>query len=272
MLPMAGSRGGIPRCETLASLRSADRGAAPPPGRLAEVGVPIPLGRRGAPSRRAEQRRGPTPVKRARQWNADLRSASPAAGGRNSHFPPPSQDAHPGDSAIHPRRSQSSTRSAISARGGVRHAKRSPSCARRTGVPRPHREDWRRSALQFRWVEGAPWRAGGRNSPPTAAATAHCRPREKQMAVNLRFAARDFGGKCERGLPPFTISNNRIGTRRRAPKVHKGVVIPEPGAAGSQVPRPQPLLLRGLRAASPHFGSPARSAGRSLDGTQSNQH
>ena len=69
------------------------------------------------------------------------------------------------------------------------------------------------------------------------------------MAANRRFAAGDFGGKCERGLPPFTINNNRIGTRRRAPKVHKGVSIPEPGAAGSRVPRPQPLLLRGLRAA-----------------------
>ena len=42
------SRGGIPPCETLASLRSADRCAAPPPGRLAEVGAPIPLGWRGA--------------------------------------------------------------------------------------------------------------------------------------------------------------------------------------------------------------------------------
>ena len=99
------------------------------------------------------------------------------------------------------------------------------------------------------------------------------------MAANRRFAAGDFGGKCERGCPPFTfgarrepradagaeaagvgatptpvasdsaINNNRIGTRRRAPKVHKGVSIPEPGAAGSRVPRPQPLLLRGLRAA-----------------------
>ena len=30
----------------------------------------------------------------------------------------------------------------------------------------------------------------------------------KQMAANRRFAAGDFGGKCERGLPPFTISND----------------------------------------------------------------
>ena len=66
----------MPLCETLASLRSADRCAAPPPGGLAEVGAPIPLGWRGATISPASKRPPPTRqssgvvqtrVKRARQ-------------------------------------------------------------------------------------------------------------------------------------------------------------------------------------------------------------
>ncbi len=34
------------------------------------------------------------------------------------------------------------------------------------------------------------------------------------MAANLGFAAGVFGGKCERGLPPFTKRKRQIGTRR----------------------------------------------------------
>ena len=61
---------------------------------------------------------------------------------------------------------------------------------------------------------------------------------------------RHSGGECERGAcPPFTIGQRKIGTRRSAPQAREGVSIPEPGAVGSRVPRPQPLPLRGLRAA-----------------------
>ena len=45
---------------------------------------------------------------------------------------------------------------------------------------------------------------GDRRSVPAA-----FKREKKQMAANRRFAAGDFGGKCERGLPPFTINLNR---------------------------------------------------------------
>ena len=157
-------------------------------------------------------------------------------------------------------------------RGAQRHRRwfRAPArCRSETGAPAVARreDDWgSRRPRAFGPLCRAPTgRTGGgrrskpsprffagdstRGSRPSWERAAYCRARKKQMAANRRFAAGDFGGKCERGLPPFTINNNRIGTRRRAPKVHKGVSIPEPGAAGSRVPRPQPLLLRGLRAA-----------------------
>ena len=46
-------------------------------------------------------------------------------------------------------------------------------------------------------------------SRPSRERAAYCQARKKQMAANRRFAAGDFGGKCERGLPPFTINNDQ---------------------------------------------------------------
>ena len=61
---------------------------------------------------------------------------------------------------------------------------------------------------------------------------AYCRPRKKQMAANRRFAAGDFGGKCERGLPPFTktVTTNR-NSPKRAP-ARDGVAIARREAPG----------------------------------------
>ena len=124
---------------------------------------------------------------------------------------------------------------------------------------------------------------------------ADCRAGKKQMAANRRFAAGDFGGKCERGLPPFTFGarrepradagaeaagvgatptpvasdsaiNNDQSELAPRPRRAREFRFPEPGGVGSRVPRPQHLLLRGLRAALAALRKPARSAGRSAGG------
>ena len=58
-------------------------------------------------------------------------------------------------------------------------------------------------------VPGGRWRSTAMPVPRR-----YLNERKKKMAANLRFAARDFGGKCERGLPPFTKKQRQIGTRR----------------------------------------------------------
>ena len=61
---------------------------------------------------------------------------------------------------------------------------------------------------------------------------------------------RDRGESVKGGArPPFTKRKPGIGTCRSALRKREEVPIPEPGATGSRVPRPHPLLLRGLRAA-----------------------
>ena len=57
------------------------------------------------------------------------------------------------------------------------------------------------------------------------------------------------GGKCERGAAPLSqkVMTNRD-SPKRAPRAREFASIPE-RAVGSRVPRPQPLPLRGLRAA-----------------------
>ena len=58
-------------------------------------------------------------------------------------------------------------------------------------TPWLHRENWRRS-----FATGLLWSG----AMPTA---------EKSQWQRTLFAAVDFGGKCERGLPPFTINNDK---------------------------------------------------------------
>ena len=45
------------------------------------------------------------------------------------------------------------------------------------------------------------------------------------MAANHRFAAGDFGGKCERGFPLSQKNNDQPESRRRAPAARKGVPV-----------------------------------------------
>ena len=94
--------------------------------------------------------------------------------------------------------------------------------------------------------------------------TADCA--RKQMAANRRFAAGDFGGKCERGLPPFTISNDEselaAARRRRARELR----LPSQERLGVGFPDPSPSRSGVSVRLSPHFGNPAQSAGRSAGG------
>ena len=84
------------------------------------------------------------------------------------------------------------------------------------------------------------------------------------MAANYVRCPRDRRESVKRGTPPFTKRKPRIGTCRRAPQARKEVSIPEPGAAGSRVPR---------LPATPAPGSPCRSRrtseARATDGWES---
>ena len=74
--------------------------------------------------------------------------------------------------------------------------------------------------------------AGGRRSEPAAPAAVLSERAKNKMAANLRFAADVFGGKCERGLPPFTKGNDKseladVCASTRAP--FSGRIGPAPG-------------------------------------------
>ena len=153
---------GSPLCETLAWLRSADRYAAPPPGGLAEVGAPNSAGLKRRPFQPGRAAAYSNP--REGRPTGERR---PPAG--ETHTPPRTHGTRTPGSAPSTRAASKPPRDPpIPTRWGVRYAKRSPRCARRTGMPRPHREDWRRSALQFRWVEEAPGSASRRSQASRA--------------------------------------------------------------------------------------------------------
>ena len=171
---------------------------------------------------------GPRPPCRAtrRQGNADLWSAQPAAGGRQ-------------------RRTPSWRVVCLSAGPGVIGAGFAL-----PRVPGPTGRTARRSAFPCLRpalpVEAPTGRPGRLWRPPPGALAAflcygrfveavRCRARKKDWQ-RTSFAAVDFGGKCERGLPPFTINNDK-----------------------------SELAAARLRRAR-KFRFPARSAGRSLDG------
>ena len=127
----------------------------------------------------------------------------------------------------------------------------------RTARAGPHRENWPEVGVPWPTRRSARWRGAEDDAWPCA---------KKTMAANSVRCPPDRGESVKGGTPPFTIKKRPIGTRRRAPPAHEGVSIPEPGAAGSRVPRPQPLPLRGLRAALAALRKPARSAGRFPEG------
>ena len=60
---------------------------------------------------------------------------------------------------------------------------------------------------------------------------------------------RDRGESVKGGLAPLSQKENQESELAVARGKREEVPIPEPGATGSRVPRPHPLLLRGLRAA-----------------------
>ena len=59
----------------------------------------------------------------------------------------------------------------------------------------------------------------------------------------------DRGESVKGGLAPLSQKENQESELAVARFAREEVPIPEPGATGSRVPRPHPLLLRGLRAA-----------------------
>ncbi|MXZ61234.1 MAG: sigma-70 family RNA polymerase sigma factor [Acidobacteria bacterium] len=80
--------------------------------------------------------------------------------------------------------------------------------------------------------------AGGRRSEPAAPAAVLSERAKNKMATNLRFAADVFGGKCERGLPPFTKGNDKseladVCASTRAP--FSGRIEPAPGTDRASV-------------------------------------
>ena len=98
----------------------------------------------------------------------------------------------------------------------------------------------RREARKGVSIPGAKRRAVSGRGPIQSALTA--RPTPSHGPVRRPLDLRD-------GYPlsQSTTTESELAAVRR--EARKGVSIPEPGAAGSRVPRPQPLLLRGLRAA-----------------------
>ncbi len=122
----------------------------------------------------------------------------------------------------------------------------------------------------------SPPRAGGaqgscdcRREAPGGSGTGPLVPAQKAPVHRSRLWApvpdrSTRGGKVRKGghRPPFTRRKRPIGTRHRAPEARKEVSIPEPGAARSRVPRPQPLLLRGLRAARAPLRKPELRSGQ----------
>ena len=72
-----------------------------------------------------------------------------------------------------------------------------------------------------------------------------CATEKKEMVANLGFAARRFGGKCERGHPPFTKRQRPTGTRRRAPKARKGVAVAGAQRRAVSGRGPQPKTTEG---------------------------
>ena len=96
---------------------------------------------------------------------------------------------------------------------------------------------------------------------------------EKQMAANRRFAAGDFGGKCERGLPPFTINNDHseLAAARRQRRARE-LLVPARSAGrfgrGAHLPTPLRRTTRQnqappFRTARPTGGStPPATCGR----------
>ncbi len=86
---------------------------------------------------------------------------------------------------------------------------------------------------------------------------------QKTTAANFVRCLRDRGESVQGGLPPPLHIPER--GESRAPQARKGVSIPEPGAAGRRILRPQPLLLRGLRAALAALRKPElRTEGRRI--------
>ena len=113
----------------------------------------------------------------------------------------------------------------------------------------------------------AKWPSFGCRLTPTGwdYRAANSQTSEKPMAANL-FAAGDFGGKCERGLPPFTFG------ARRQPRADAGAEATGVGATrlpvafDSAISDDQSELAAARRRRAREFRLPARSAGRSPDG------
>ena len=116
-------------------------------------------------------------------------------------------------------------------------------------------------------TEGIPaarlWRAvpaeAGVPSRTALLAASRRTSRKTLMAANLRFAARDFGGKCERGTPLSQKSNDQSESRRRAPEARKEVPIPEPGGVGVGYSHPNSSRSGVCVRLSPHLRHPTRS-------------
>ena len=180
--------------------------------------LPSPLGWRGAHSNRAEKRRGPTRVKRARQGSAGFQPASPAAGGRNAHSPPSSRDAHAGDGAIHRRRPQASTRSANSHPLGISlcethtlprpHGTRTPGTApSAAAAPKPPRDPPIPTRWGFRYAKRSPRYAGG----PV------CRAPTGRTGGGRRSKSACLEGAWERRASGYCGSSLRVGITRGKP-------------------------------------------------------
>ena len=227
----------------MCGFRTALRGAMPVGDRRSAVACRLREWRYAgfAGLRPAVPFRRPTPLCRAtrRQGNADLWSAQPAAGGRPGRTPsgPAGMKRWCGIHVGRARRYRRRFRAP--ARAGP-HRENCPE----VGVPLPAGTIWAvggsGAELHFRsnWPAFPPPRADRIHA--TAPSKERpldrvCRAREKKWQRTL-FAAVDFGGKCERGLPPFTINNDK-----------------------------SELAAARLRRAR-KFRFPARSAGRSLDG------
>ena len=79
------------------------------------------------------------------------------------------------------------------------------------------------------------------------------------MAANLWFAVGDFGGKCERGLPPLTIRNDQselaAAPRQRRAREFR---FPSQERLGVGSPDPSPSRSGVSVRLSPHFGSPSQ--------------
>ena len=185
---------------------------------------------------------GPRPPCRAtrRHGNADLWSAQPAAGGRQGRTP-------------------SWRVVCLSAGPGVIGAGFAL-----PRVPGPTGRTARRSAFPCLRPALPVWR------PPPGALAAflcygrfveavRCRARKKDWQ-RTSFAAVDFGGKCERGLPPFTINNDK--SELAAARLRRARKFRFPARSGAVLGR-SPNLIEPDESDLPHAMAPSKE--RPLD-------